>query len=71
MAPPAAHGSGADGAHGVSLAEAGGTLLAEDGTTSDPFGMPEAAIRTAIADRTPPLDPTAGVPANLVQTAAA
>jgi two-component system chemotaxis response regulator CheB len=50
-------GSGQDGADGVcSVKRAGGTVIAQDKSTSEHFGMPGASIRTGKVDHILPLD---------------
>jgi two-component system chemotaxis response regulator CheB len=49
-------GSGTDGAAGVrAVKSAGGTVIVEDRTTAQFFGMPEAAIKTGVADMVLPI----------------
>jgi two-component system chemotaxis response regulator CheB len=54
-------GSGADGAAGVrAVKSAGGTVIVEDRTTAQFFGMPNAAIRTGAADMVLPIHEISG-----------
>jgi two-component system chemotaxis response regulator CheB len=54
-------GSGTDGAAGVrAVKSAGGTVIVEDRTTAQFFGMPEAAIRTGAADMVLPIHEITG-----------
>lgn len=54
-------GSGTDGAAGVrAVKSAGGTVIVEDRTTAQFFGMPDAAIRTGAADMILPIHEIAG-----------
>ena len=49
-------GTGSDGTMGVqAIKEMGGTVIAQDETTSEFFGMPGAAIQTGIVDFVLPL----------------
>lgn len=50
-------GMGADGADGVRrMAEAGGTVIAQDEASSTVFGMPKRAIETGVVDAVYPID---------------
>jgi two-component system chemotaxis response regulator CheB len=50
-------GTGRDGTDGaLALRRAGGTVFAQDETTSDYFGMPEAAIGADAVDKVLPID---------------
>jgi two-component system chemotaxis response regulator CheB len=54
-------GSGTDGAAGVrAVKSAGGTVVVEDRTTAQFFGMPNAAIRTGAADMVLPIHEISG-----------
>jgi two-component system chemotaxis response regulator CheB len=54
-------GTGTDGATGVvAIKAAGGTVIVEDRTTAQFFGMPEAAIRSGAADHVLPVQEIAG-----------
>jgi two-component system, chemotaxis family, protein-glutamate methylesterase/glutaminase len=62
-------GSGSDGAMGVkAIKKMGGTVIAQDETTSDFFGMPGAAIATGSVDFILPLDEIASAIITLVMT---
>lgn len=50
-------GTGRDGTDGaIALRGAGGAVYAQDESTSDYFGMPEAAIRAGAVDKVLPID---------------
>lgn len=50
-------GTGHDGAEGVcAVKEHGGTVIAQDQTSAQFFGMPEAAFQTGVVDRVLPLE---------------
>lgn len=54
-------GSGTDGAVGVrAVKSAGGTVIVEDRTTAQFSGMPDAAIRTGVADMVLPIQEISG-----------
>ena len=54
-------GSGTDGAAGArAVKSAGGTVIVEDRTTAKFFGMPDAAIRTGVADMVLPIHEISG-----------
>ncbi len=60
-------GTGVDGAMGVrAIKEMGGTVIAQDQSTSEFFGMPEAAIKTGVVDLIVPLNEIAAALVNLV-----
>ncbi len=49
-------GTGSDGAMGVeAIKKMGGTVIAQDETTAEYFGMPSAAIKTGYVDFILPL----------------
>jgi len=55
-------GGGSDGAEGAkAVKEAGGTVIAQDESTSEFFSMPKAAIETGRVDHVLPLHSIAGV----------
>ena len=50
-------GAGSDGGHGArAVHDAGGLVIAQDRTTSQSFGMPNAAIATGAVDHVLPLE---------------
>jgi len=60
-------GTDVDGAMGVrAIKEMGGTVIAQDQSTSEFFGMPEAAINTGVVDLIVPLNEIAAALVNLV-----
>lgn len=62
-----ATGTGTDGADGVrAINKAGGTVIVQNESSSDFFGMPGAAIQTGYADLILPLDELAGAIVDLV-----
>ena len=64
-------GSGSDGAMGVkAIDKMGGTVIAQDETTSEFFGMPGAAITTGVVDFILPLVEIAPAIVTLVMTGA-
>lgn len=63
-------GSGDDGADGVrAVKQMGGTVICQDGATSDFFGMPGAAIATGSVDFVLPLDEIGGALVSLARSA--
>ncbi len=60
-------GTGADGAMGLrAIKKMGGTVIAQDESTSEFFGMPSAAIKTKMVDFVLPLDQIAEALVTLV-----
>lgn len=60
-------GTGADGAMGLrAIKKMGGTIIAQDESTSEFFGMPSAAIKTKMVDFILPLDQIAQAIVTLV-----
>ena len=60
-------GSGRDGAVGVrAVKAAGGTVIVEDRTTAQFYGMPKAAIRSGAADLVLPIQDIPGVLVGLI-----
>jgi two-component system chemotaxis response regulator CheB len=60
-------GTGFDGADAIKTVKAmGGTVIAQDQTTSEFFGMPDAAIRTGYVDYILPLNEISSFLLNLV-----
>jgi two-component system chemotaxis response regulator CheB len=50
-------GTGHDGTDGaLALRRAGGTVFAQDETTSDYYGMPESALEAGAVDKVLPID---------------
>jgi two-component system, chemotaxis family, protein-glutamate methylesterase/glutaminase len=65
-------GTGKDGAEGVrAIKSRGGTVIVQDEASAEFFGMPDAAIRTGVADRVLPLDGVAAALIELTQGARA
>jgi two-component system chemotaxis response regulator CheB len=61
-------GTGCDGAEGACVVRrGGGTVIAQDESTSEFFGMPGAALRAGAVDRMLPLDDIAGALRTLVE----
>ena len=61
-------GTGRDGADGVlAIKRKGGTVIVQDEASAEFFGMPDAAIRTGVADRVLPLDEIAPALVELTQ----
>lgn len=62
-------GTGSDGAMGIqAIKKMKGFVIAQDKTTSEYFGMPQAAINTKCVDQIVPLDQIATFLINLVET---
>jgi two-component system chemotaxis response regulator CheB len=65
-------GTGSDGSIGMrAVKKMGGTTIAQDETTAEFFGMPDAAIRTGIMDFVLPLDEIAPALVKLVSAGVA
>jgi two-component system chemotaxis response regulator CheB len=65
-------GTGCDGAEGAGLVHrGGGTVIAQDESTSEFFGMPGAALRAGAVDRMLPLDEIAHTLRKLVEAGGA
>jgi two-component system chemotaxis response regulator CheB len=65
-------GTGCDGAEGAGMVRrGGGTVIAQDESTSEFFGMPGAALRAGAVDRMLPLDDIAHTLRMLVERGAA
>jgi two-component system, chemotaxis family, protein-glutamate methylesterase/glutaminase len=62
-------GTGSDGADGVrAIKQGGGTVVVQDASSAEHFGMPGAAIKTGCVDRVLPLDRIAPALIHLVRS---